>query len=452
MAEKSTIMQSDLSGKDGAQLHSRYNPQLEAVRYISSLSLNPNTEYFILIEPGEGYMIPVLQEKFPNSKIIALYVNDPEPEEKLDKELTLNTLQQNTPAIKIIEWRPSMNYYKDAYVKLLSKTVKYVKRFEAEKRTVSFFGKRWVNNFFRNIGNINSALLYKKTDIPVIITGSGPSLESALLDIKKIQENCLIIAASSSVMALGHNGIKPDLVIATDGGGWAVKHLYPFYRYYGNNTGGLAITLCAALPSQCYNTPALLLNDGSLWQSVILHELQLPSVLIPQRGTVTASAIDLALQLTSGNIYLAGLDLAVNDIQTHIKPYVFDNMFLEKSTRYSPLYSQYFTRSSLIKEGGSMDIYAEWFKTQYGLWPKRIYNLNDYSGQALKKTGEYFKNVPVRCKNGIDILLAALKNSIHEKDLRAELEPLLGKDIENYLSSLHALAASHPDAPQGSIN
>jgi hypothetical protein len=416
-----------LSGENKAQLHSRYNPELEAERYINSLEINDNTDCFILIEPGEGYMIPVLQNKFPNAKIIALYVNDPEPEKLLDKEL------QKTPAlIKIIEWRPSMNHYKDAYVNLLSKAVKYVKRLEAEKRTVKAFGARWVKNFFKNLGNINNVLLYKETDIPVIITGSGPSLETALSDIKTVQENCLIIAASSSVMALVHNGIKPDLVIATDGGGWALKHIYPFYRY-NKGVSALAVNLCAALPSQFQSTPQLILNDGSLWQNIILHELKLPSLLIPQRGTVTASAIELALQLSSGNIYLAGLDLGIKDIRTHVRPYGFDSMFFENANRYSPLYSQYFLRSGLMKEGGSMDIYAEWFKKQFELWPKRIFYLNDYNGHTSKKADGYFKNVSVQCKNGMDILLTALKDPTNGKDLRAELEPLLGEDIESFL-------------------
>ena len=328
--------------------------------------------------------------------------------------------------IKIIEWKPSMNFYKDAYVKLLSKAVNFIKRMDAEKRTVNAFGTRWVKNFFKNIENINTALLYKETDIPVIITGSGPSLETALPKLKELQNNCLIIAASSSAMALLHNEINPNLVIATDGGCWALKHLHPLYR---DNEGAaaLAVNPCAALPSQCYNTPALLLNDGSLWQSLILHELKLPSVLIPQRGTVTASAIELALQLTKGNIYLAGLDLAVKDIRTHVKPYGFDNLFWEKASRYSPFYSQSFTRSFLIKKGGSMDIYAEWFKTQFEKWPKRIFSIENYNEQSVKKSDKLFQAVPVKGKLiNFDIL--------YEKDVRAELELLLGEDIINFYS------------------
>jgi len=417
-------MPSDLSSQ---ALHSRYNPEQEAERYINSLELNNeinNTvKCFILIEPGEGYMIPVLQKKFPNAKIIALYVNNAEPEKILEKELP-NILSSY---IKIIEWRPSMNFYKDAYVSLLSKTVKYIKKIDAEKRTVSAFGVRWVRNFFKNIGNINHVLLYKETNIPVIITGSGPSLETALLDIKKVQDNCLVIAASSSVMALVNSGIKPDLVIATDGGAWALKHLYPFYRYNETANSALAVNLCAALPSQCQNTPQLILNDGSLWQSIILHELKLPSVLIPQRGTVTASAIELALQLTKGNIYLAGLDLGIKDIRTHVKPYSFDNLLYERAGRFTPIYSESFIRSRLLKDGGSMDIYADWFKNQFNIWPKRIFNIENYNEQSADKSKDLFKSIPVNNKEfNVDIL--------YEKDVRTELELLLGEDVSLFLS------------------
>jgi hypothetical protein len=394
-------------------------------------------------------MIPVIQEKFKNCKIIALHIESGFPEngvpslystepeevqEFLEKELQKIDLS----VIRIIEWRPSMNHYREKYVKLLSLTIEFIKRTDAEKRTTAAFGKRWFRNFFKNLRLLNQILLYKTADIPVIITGSGPGLETTIPVIQKMQNNCIVIAASSSVMALNRNGISADVVIATDGGGWALQHIYPMFR--NSSASSLAVNLCAALPSQCVEKPFLVLNDGSFWQSVILHEMKLPSVIIPQRGTVTASAVELALVLTSGNIFLAGMDLSVKDIKTHIRPYGFDYLIFGSAGRFSPAYSKYFLRSRLIREGGSMDVYAAWFKNQFALWPKRIFSLGGGntvfenilpSEQKNKKEKDYFKAVKVNenpdlfRERGINALLSAMKNPEYAQNIKTELASLL---------------------------
>jgi len=411
-----------------------------------------------------GFIIPVLHEKFKNSKIIALHIDNSiksdenhantvslysiEPQEIqafLEKELT----EIDASLIYIIEWRPSMNYYREAYVKLLSIVVEFIKRINAEKRTTLYFGRRWIRNFFKNLILINKTILYKKTKIPVIITGSGPGLETALPVIRNIQNNCLILASSSSVMALLHAGIKPDIVIATDGGCWALQHIYPFYRNTSNGCGHMvnrpaifAVNLNAVLPSQCADTPFLILNDGSFWQNIILHELNLPSIIISQKGTVTASAVELALTLSDENIFLAGTDLSVKDIRTHVKPYGFDYIFFNNARKFKPVYSEFFVRSKLLKDGGSMDIYAAWYKNQLELWPKRIFSIGESNEifansilsaheETVKKTDDYFKTVKTNedtagfFKRSVTALFSALKDNRYKESLKTELVPLL---------------------------
>jgi hypothetical protein len=347
-------------------------------------------------------------------------------EKFLEKELP----EIDSSLIRVIEWRPSLDYYREDYVKLLSTVVEYIKRTQAVKRTTAAFGRRWIRNFFKNLKYLNQTLLYKTTDIPVIITGSGPSLEETLPVIQKMRENCLIIASSSSVLALSRAGIKSDIIIATDGGNWALWHLYSCFRNMAASP--LAVNLCAALPSQFGKTPFLVINDGSFWQSIILHELAVPSIIIPQMGTVTASAAELALTLSAGNIYLAGMDLRLRDIRSHVRPYGFDSILFNRATRIAPVYSQAFARSSLIQGGGSMGIYSAWFKNKISQWPQRIFYLDKSHEKTAggKKTG-VFKAInskdnsaffPKRAK---DCLLAALKNDEYSTNLKTELIPLL---------------------------
>jgi len=416
-------------------------------------------------------MIPVLKEKFKNSKIIAIHIDEKIKNEQelnhdcektkfansvckslysTDRAIINNFLEQEIPDIdikniRIIEWRPSLNFYKEAYVSLLSIVVEYLKITDAGRRTTSVFGKRWFKNFFKNLKNINKFLLYRQCAFPVIITGSGPSLEQSLPFIAENQNNFIIIAASSSVTALSSHGIKADIIIATDGGTWALKHFYPSYR---NNQSlhapfapVLAVNLCAALPSQSKNSDFFIINDGSFWQNIVLHEIGLPSVLIRQTGTVSASAVELALLLSSANIYLAGLDFSVSDIRTHVRPYAFDNLFFTRANRFNPFYTTCFTRSDLLKKGGSLDIYAAWFKNQYNLWPpKRIFQIKEQLTKKKKikiDLSEFFKTVKVKedpasfCKRGVYALSAALKISEYSDNLLQELKTLLFPEEKN---------------------
>ncbi|MCL2410335.1 MAG: DUF115 domain-containing protein [Treponema sp.] len=422
-----------------------------------------------MIEPGLGYIIPVLKEKFPGGKIIVLHVDKAHYNDncynshcaipalcsadktKINFFLETEVPDTDTDKIRIIEWRPSMNFYKKEYVNLFSEVVNFLKRTDAGRRTTKVFGTRWVKNFFNNLEIVKKNILYRQTNIPVIVTGAGPGLEQSLEYIAKMQEHCLIIAASSSYMALSSNGIQADIIIATDGGSWALKHIYPVFRNsalpFNKNENIFAVNLCAALPSQNADTPFLIMNDGSFWQSLILHELGIPSVIIGQKGTVAACGIELALLLSSGNVYLAGMDFSINDIRTHIKPYAFDCFFEAQSNRFAPFYSKSFKRSGLLKEGGSLNIYDKWFKTQLQLWPKRIFNITEKKPDThtpLKNTKEIFKTKNINSSNTFskrakETLFSALNNPKYADNVTRELAALLLPDFESSDETKNAL-------------
>lgn len=276
------------------------------------------------------------------------------PESGIDLEEFLAQAigDQSASVIRIIEWRPSLVCYGEPYLKLLSAAADFIKRSDANFRTVKGFGRRWFRNFLKNLRLLHRFPVYEKLKIPMVITGSGPGLEESIPLITEMKQrgDLFVLAASSSVKALLCRGIIPDLVLSTDGGPWALLHLYECFRGGINTT--FAAALSAALPSQCADVPLLAISDGSFWQSLILQRLNIPHIPLPQRGTVTASAIDLALHLGSGKVFISGMDLAVRDIRTHVRPYSFDRLLTEGASRLNPLYSQSFVRSAGIAGGG----------------------------------------------------------------------------------------------------
>lgn len=377
-------VQMEKSGmEEKKKLHSRYNPVAEAEKYINSLSLRRGIRFFILIEPGLGYMIPALEKKFPDAKVVALHVEDARREGGVQSALEKAIPDTEASTIEIIEWRPSLLFYKERYVRLMAETVAFVKRSDANKRTTAYFGKKWFRNFFRNIAIIGAFLAPEKHAGSCVIAGAGPSLEEALPVIKKLKETkkIFVLAASSAVEPLIHANVKPDIVVATDGGNWASFHLFSTLRSRGKQGGTaveggrktiLAISAFAALPSQAASIPVLLMTDGSLWQKTVLAGLGVPFLNMAQRGTVTASALDLAFAVFQGNVFIAGMDLANDDIRAHARPYSLD-FFMEKANRLACAYSTAFART--VEVAGSMGIYAEWFKKQLPAYPKRLYTI-----------------------------------------------------------------------------
>jgi hypothetical protein len=458
-----------------ASLHSRYNPQGEAERYIDSLSLNEKTRFFILIEPGLGYIVAPLKRKASNAKVIALHAEKPSqipavqgPSVQADSEWYPETgvsvqefLEAEIPdsqafEIRLLEWRPALNVYGHLYRALVEEAAAFIKRSDANARTTKAFGSRWFKNFFKNLsiiktvispaGPINDNL--SGFSLPLLVTGAGPGLEDAIPMIKSVvQGGLFILASSSSIAALEANDLTPDLAISTDGSNWAKLHLFNSFRNNSKKKEAcpLAAALTAALPSQCGALPILVISDGSLWQTLILRELQIPFIALPQRGTVTAAALDLAFALTGGQIYIAGMDLASRDMRSHARPYSFDALIEEKASRANPAYSQTYKRSSLLKAGGSYGIYASWFEKQLPNYPRPLNSIGKNNsifdspkaalpsateqGRALLKFQTITLNFAFSpCEKALAVLENGLKDPAQSKALKKELKSLMLPD------------------------
>jgi hypothetical protein len=148
-----------------------------------------------------------------------------------------------------------------------------------------------------------------------------------------------------------------------------------------------AVSLIASLPSQLATQPLLVIADGSLWQSIVLKAADIPFVTLPQRGTVTATAIDLALALGTGPVYLAGIDLGSSGIKSHAAPYPLDEDLRRTETRLRPYYSQAASRTAALKGGGAGNTYADWFREEIPRYPPRLVALPGSSSvfAGLKK-------------------------------------------------------------------
>jgi hypothetical protein len=442
-------------------LHSRYNPPAEAEKYINSLHFREGVRFFILLEPGLAYTVAPLRKRFPRAVILSIHVSDffsgaekqsggnaawsPGSGEPLLRFLEDHLQDTEAAAVAIVEWRPSQTAFGESYLRLFAEAVEYIKRADANKRTMDNFGRRWFKNVFKNLGLLKRSLRCYPFTSPLVIAGAGPSLEETipLLAEQKKHSPLFILAVSSAVPALLAAKLPPDLILTTDGGNWALLHLYEALRDQNVDCPAFAAALTAALPSQFARLPWLPVSDGSLWQNLLLQSTGLPFAAFPQRGTVTATALDLAFTLCQGPVYITGADLDHRDIQTHARPYSFERLLTERASRFNPAYSQAFVRAAATRSSGaagSLGIYAQWFARRISAYPDRLFSLGNNNAVFDTRSVGVFNETtaslkeerytePVERKPDTEtpsaVLLQALESDKTRETLLRELGPLL---------------------------
>lgn len=370
---------------NGQCLHSLYDPVKEARRYLHSLSPFPNNEILIILEPGLGYLIQALTEEKANPPIVIIHVSpfckehDPYSTSyptwsPAHGEGLFSFLEHHIPEgskIRLIEWPPAEKAYGVSYQTIKQTIFTFINQEQANTRTFQNFGKRWLKNFLINLKQLRAPLWYDRGDQPIIICGAGPSLEDTRPFIQRAlrEGNCGILSVSSATASLTAHRIYPSLVLTTDGGFWARYHGFEVLR---STTCPLCIYLGAQVPSPLNERPWLLCTDGSFWQRQFLQALKIPFLHLPQRGTVSATALDVALELTEGPLYLTGFDMGFRDIRSHARPYSLDTLSEIRQNRCTPYYSSQWERTKMLQQGGAFQVYASWFREHLDQYPARL--------------------------------------------------------------------------------
>jgi hypothetical protein len=381
---------------DAARLHSAYNPEKEARKYVDSLRIPSNAAYLILIECGRAYLIPPLRARCPGAKIISLHFCDEYrvPEEgadaswspslplSLDDFLERHIEDTESGLIKIVEWRPALALSGASYTRLLAETAAFIRRADANKRSADYFRLCRLKNRRRNL-RLAAASRAAPPSAPhsgdIIVCAAGPGLEAAAGAIGELRArgNCALLAVSSASRALLARGLYPDIVFTCDSGNWARLHLFELFRQKLPRPPLIAASLSAALPSNAAAFPLLFFGDGSAEDAALLGEHGLAPLALTERGTVTAAALDFALAWSAGRVFLAGANLACAGIATHARPYAFDRLSDEASGRLSPAYHKRFERARALDLGGAFKVYADWFAQKAGRYPTRLFNLGE---------------------------------------------------------------------------
>ncbi|MNO62812.1 hypothetical protein D3C76_534930 [compost metagenome] len=231
-------------------LHSRYNAQNEAKRWVESISdLLIDKKHVLISGIGLGYYLeeilahtdakdiyiyePSIQifKEWVNSRDVTKPLSDPRVRgfavgrdefimlylvDQLSLQLSGSFVYVSPPIYQIL--------YPEFLDSLKLKIEEGILQQISNMQTLDLNQDTWLTNVMYNLPHIllNPSIsdlkdLWRDQDVKAIVVGSGPSLKKDIKYLEELKKNCLIIAAGSSIQAFKHYGVHPHFVVSIDG-------------------------------------------------------------------------------------------------------------------------------------------------------------------------------------------------------------------------------------------
>ena len=448
---------------DGRYLHSSFNPQIESERFIQSLTSVFTPSAVILAGACLPWCIAPLRKKFPDARLVAVqydarfenessewdnvfFITDDADSHSFSTSLFNLLGEEKLMTTLFLSWKPSEAVWIDETRLFWSAVKACMEKAQSVLTTRNWFNLRWFKNTIHNLASISNYVLPEKTNLPVVVTASGPSLEKALPFLSANRKSFCLLAASSSISTLLSHDIVPDLCISTDGGWYATRHLRCYQTDIRLKNVPLIISAESAVPAPLYNSvPFILLSYGDAVETLLAEELDIPCVKGLRNGTVSGTAAAFALSLTTSDVYICGLDLAPGKGFQHAEPNENDVPLFTGQSRIRTLET---AQSSSRYASGSLSLYREWFSSQGPDFSSRIIRLIS-EAEPLEPLGTI---KDICCEK-----LSLPEHSTSEKPLfkSARTEEMDKADsrvrIQKYFSSVSELLKAHPDDNGNSI-
>lgn len=451
---------------NGKYFHSAYNPSREAQAFCASIELSYKPSCIIIIEPALSYCAQFLKEKFPKTQLIAIrFVKDFnytdhlwdkvfyfEENKNFCQELYNSLGEEKLLSSLVLNWNASTNIFFEETEKLWAEIKKAMLLARDVLSTREHFSKRW---FFNSINFCKYSLnfsLIQNVEKDILITASGPSLKSSIKKIKENRNKFFLIALSSSLSVLLYNKIIPDMVLSTDGGYWATKHLeLNKNEFFQLKNTVFALTDEANCPKKILQNCKILplFYEGSFGEK-LFKSLNIPAKLALRNGTVSGTAAFFALSLTKKNIYFCGLDLAPSKEFQHTQP----NKLEERSQNNDNRLNSKEKRQCLSRfnSEGSLKIYRNWFCTQNSLFYNRVFRLSehyDFKFSLFSLKDKNWEEIEFsQCAQKKSDFFEARNNCTSKEIFLNTREILKDKNILKEIFPLETLLLNRESAPQ----
>jgi hypothetical protein len=395
----------------GRYLHSSYDPEKEAERFSRSAGNLPRGSIVLLLGEALGYLSRRLIRDNPGIRLLAAYCCAyfydnrlafeadpglrggeafswrPGTAQSFGAFLGRHISDMDFPALKVLEWAPAREAFPLLMARLREELSRFGRQVNGSLLTTAVFGKKWIANSIRNYLALEEAFVPRRMEGPVCIAASGPGLAEALPFLERHRRACTLFALPSALEFLLRGGFEPDGVILTDPGFYTSLHFRAWARR--GRAGGGCAKLCMPL-SACTGLAgrggtSVLFHQGTPPETALLRALEPAPAYIPSNGTVTGTALQLALCLGARPLILLGMDMAARGIEEHVRPNAFDEYYTQKDCRLRPeegwralrIFGMYPDRlCGAWRTSASLKTYAGWFSSQAQAWTGRVFRVS----------------------------------------------------------------------------
>lgn len=365
--------------KNGCSLESRYNPEREADQLLSTFT---SSSFFLIFGLGSGLLINKITEKIPGAKILVLeksssdfdFLQNLKEVKKLSssdkviftwpgkirKDLLENYLPALYGSIKIHENRNWMNYNADFVEDIQAEIKNALQDISRDFSVQAHFGKIWQKNIINNLSLISdsSDIDQNKENLCIqkkaAVIAAGPSLDEKINLLSS--GDYYIIASDTAFSSLQKRGIIADAVVSIDAQKVSADHFFSikkeslekttfYFDLCGNFSAAKKIKKMGGKVSYFISGHPL----SSLADNFLKNHLQ---KLYSGSGTVTISALDLALQKGFSQIEVFAADFSYPNGKPYARGTYLDSIYSMNQTRLNSreeAFSRLMFRTPLVK-------------------------------------------------------------------------------------------------------
>ena len=389
--------------QNGTRLHSAYNPQKEAETIIQNTDFS-EAETCVFLGTGLGYTCIECAKKHPEKTVI---IFEPDPYHFFSsliftdwtdvfkcKNLILAiscTPEQGITLINQYEILKTNFFHVKAqtnhaekYFETLETLIKRnINKEKINIATLEKFGKLWVKNTCKNLKKSffsQGITQYKNNakNIPFLILAAGPSLQDILPHLKEIKNKAIIVCVDTALRFCIKYNIEPDFIVLTDPQYWAYKHIDGI-----KSPSSILITESAVYPSVFrFLCKKIICCKSNFPLEHYFDSFRSEKGTLVAGGSVASTAWNFAQYAGTSEIYVAGLDLAFVNKQTHIKGSTFEQATHTTSKRIAtaetsnmPIlfsgnacYEKNYKQQNVLTDQ-RMKMFAWWFESRLEQFP-----------------------------------------------------------------------------------
>ena len=389
--------------QNGTRLHSAYNPQKEAETIIQNTDFS-ESETCVFLGTGLGYTCIECAKKHPEKTLI---IFEPDPYHFFSsliftdwtdvfkcKNLILAiscTPEQGITLINQYEILKTNFFHVKAqtnhaekYFETLETLIKRnINKEKINIATLEKFGKLWVKNTCKNLKKSffsQGITQYKNNakNIPFLILAAGPSLQDILPHLKEIKNKAIIVCVDTALRFCIKYNVEPDFIVLTDPQYWAYKHIDGI-----KSPSSILITESAVYPSVFrFLCKKIICCKSNFPLEHYFDSFRSEKGTLVAGGSVASTAWNFAQYAGASEIYVAGLDLAFVNKQTHIKGSTFEQATHTTSKRIAtaetsnmPIlfsgnacYEKNYKQENVLTDQ-RMKMFAWWFESRLEQFP-----------------------------------------------------------------------------------